>query len=711
MEELNYIIDDSAIVELFGFQNFSTSESAILELVKNAYDAKALVLRLEFKQDTLVVSDDGVGMNADDIKKYWMHIGKSNKGYQIFDEKKNTRIQAGSKGVGRFALARLGKKIKLVSKRKGFDAIIWETNWMSATVDTKTLNVKEGTTITISELKEKWTDKRIKKLCNYLELTYNDTAMSIVVSHDGVEKKIPLHFHSAEPGKNCKSVISLCFDNGLLTTVVKSDEFVDKVADLCGDIDIHNFKSVKNVNDELKVSEVGKLLGEDLRRKVYNLGKFNAIFYFNIVSTQKELERFLYKHRYTPEIIDGGIVLYRNAFSIASYEGGKDWLGLGKRSRKSPAAATHPTGLWRVRENQIVGFVCIDKKNNYYLQDLANRQGLDENEYYQIFVEIINLGLSEFERYRQSIIRKIVSKTIDQEEKETPLLDKIIKKQTSVKELSSDETKRLISEIKDTKKEQKESKKYQEETEARYKYDVRILNVLATTGLKASAIAHEMKNDMNTLNSWYELTIEALKGYGMWEDLNTPEKTKLKFRNVPKLLSDNQNATRKVALFMNTMLEDIEKRQFVVKQREVAILVNKIIETWKRDYAWIDISLNVNKTIEYCISEDVLQVIFDNLILNTVQQNSKKEHVNINIKIILKGDFLQVDYSDDGVGLDKKYEDDPMRILQVHETTRSDGHGLGMWIINNTCVMSGGEILEIKGYSGFYIRFVLGENM
>ena len=38
---------------------------------------------------------------------------------------------------------------------------------------------------------------------------------------------------------------------------------------------------------------------------------------------------------------------------------------------------------------------------------MANRQGLDENIYYQLFVEIILVGIKEFERYRQNIVRKI----------------------------------------------------------------------------------------------------------------------------------------------------------------------------------------------------------------------------------------------------------------------------------------------------------------
>ena len=37
-----------------------------------------------------------------------------------------------------------------------------------------------------------------------------------------------------------------------------------------------------------------------------------------------------------------------------------------------------------------------------------------------------------------------------------------------------------------------------------------------------------------------------------------------------------------------------------------------------------------------------------------------------------------------------------MKILEVHETTRKNGHGLGMWIVNNTITMSGGKIESIK---------------
>ena len=58
--------------------------------------------------------------------------------------------------------------------------------------------------------------------------------------------------------------------------------------------------------------------------------------------------------------------------------------------------------------------------------------------------------------------------------------------------------------------------------------------------------------------------------------------------------------------------------------------------------------------------------------------------------------------------LDKKYLEHPEKILEVHETTRKKGHGLGMWIVNNTVSMSGGEITQIEGTNGFSIEFTMG---
>ena len=71
MRKLQYVIEDNTIAELLGVQNFSTDESAILELVKNAYDAGASFVKLIFEDGRLTILDDGIGMNANDIRCKW----------------------------------------------------------------------------------------------------------------------------------------------------------------------------------------------------------------------------------------------------------------------------------------------------------------------------------------------------------------------------------------------------------------------------------------------------------------------------------------------------------------------------------------------------------------------------------------------------------------------------------------------------------------
>ena len=91
MERLKYIVEDSTIAELLGVQNFTNKESAILELVKNAYDAQANNVSITFSDRSIVIIDDGIGMSKSTICENWMHVGKSDKGYSLSGTEDNTR--------------------------------------------------------------------------------------------------------------------------------------------------------------------------------------------------------------------------------------------------------------------------------------------------------------------------------------------------------------------------------------------------------------------------------------------------------------------------------------------------------------------------------------------------------------------------------------------------------------------------------------------
>lgn len=713
MEELKYIIEDSTIAELLGVQNFTNAESAILELVKNAYDAEVLNLTIKFNENQLIIEDDGIGMNAEDIKKYWMHIGKSQKKYNIIDKNNKNRVLAGSKGLGRFALARLGESVRLFSKKENDNSVVWTTDWNSSKLDYDNTFNKNGTKIIIDNLRDKWGKRKVENLADFLQKIYNDDSMKIKLLYNNEEKVIKKYFLEPILGENCTTNINLFYDSikRNLTIEIKSDEFQEEAKKYCPNIDLKFQNFIINLSDELKGDF--DLDNNEIDTVLTEIGNFKAQFYFYIASSTQEMEKFLYKYKIIPTPLKYGIILYRNAFGISSYEGNKDWLGLGKRARKSPAAASHPTGAWRVRENQLSGMIEIDKKDNKKLQDLSNRQGLEENIYYEVFIEIINRGIKEFERYRQEIIRKIVknNKNSLKLEKKESIISKIISNPKSLEKLSIDDKKELVIELKNDRDLQIKSEKDKKEIEERYKYDVQILNVLATNGLKASSIAHEMKNDRNIIAFNNEYIIDALKEYKMWDILNTEDKTKLEYKNVPYLLDKNTITTKKILLFIDSMLDNIEKSQFQIGLKNIVDIVDKIKEIWKKDYSWINIEIKSDRNIDFELSEDILHVVFDNLILNSIQQNEEKQNLDIKIYIEQIESLIKFKYTDNGKGLEKKYLLNPKKILEVHETTRKNGHGLGMWILNNTVNISGGEILSIKGEEGFSIEFTLGRRI
>lgn len=716
MERLKYIVEDSTIAELLGVQNFTNKESAILELVKNAYDAQANNVSITFSDRSIVIIDDGIGMSKSTICENWMHVGKSDKGYSLSGTEDNDgRVLAGSKGVGRFALARLGASVNVYSSKKGEIPVKWTTDWSESILDdlTNEENLPLGTRIEISALRDRWTEKSIKNLINYLSITCNDDRMQIKI-YPNFGKGVSYIFKKPQIGKNFVTQIGLFYDASELKLyyTIKSDEFSNLAKNYCRSLDLQYFSNDVSILEELAGNtEIDSSDGE-LYSMLKELGNFSAELYFSLKApTKQDVERFCYNYSALPDRYDEGVVLYRNAFSIASFDGEKDWLGLNQRSRKSPAAATHPTGAWRVRANQLSGKVEIDKKENYQLRDLANRQGLEENEYFKLFVKIITIGIAAFERYRQAIIRSIDKKNAPKPSPTTPMIDQILRGRNKEIHLTSNETKALAQEISVVKAESKSFQDEKESTEKKYRYDVRILNVLATTGLKASSIAHELKNDRNSVSVNYQYIVEALKEYGFWEDLCSQEYTEYSYKNVPQLLSRNRAINQKIVAFMDTMLDEIEKKNFSPRSLSINSIMENIKANWMRDYASLLINLNVDESVYFETSEDIFTAIFDNLILNSWQQNKASSQIVISISIHKIGGLLKIVYEDSGVGLPPKYINDPMRILEVHESSRENGHGLGMWIVHNTIRMTGGDVISIDGHNGFHFNFELGEKL
>lgn len=122
------------IKNIIGKELINDDSVAVMELVKNSYDAGASRVDVEFKNlksdDTLnheiIISDNGKGMSKEDILHKWLNLAYSIKRVQ---NAQNNRLQAGNKGIGRFSCDRLGKKLNIFTKQKEGKIYQLQINW------------------------------------------------------------------------------------------------------------------------------------------------------------------------------------------------------------------------------------------------------------------------------------------------------------------------------------------------------------------------------------------------------------------------------------------------------------------------------------------------------------------------------------------------------------------------------------------------------
>ena len=650
-----------------------------------------------------------------------MHVGKSTRDYKDSD---TGRIFAGSKGIGRFALARLGESIDMFTKKESEIGYHWQTNWNSSEIDIDYNIASQGTRIQINELRDKWSAKSIKPLKNYISKTYRDSKMKIsimflVENGESLEEETELIWTNPKIGENYLESIAINYNskNKILSGQVLSDEFNDSVLKMTSK-NIKEYLFEQNMIDELN-KEISELIieEEDIEKQditeqmiadlLEEVGSFEGQLYFSLNSvSQVDKEKYEYKYTSLSNRFNIGVILYRNAFSIDSFEGRTDWLELSKRSTSSPAAASHPTGSWRVRRNQLSGYILIDKEENSHIEDISNRQGIVQNIHFIILKKIIDSALKEFESYRQSIIRDI-RKIKDKENRTSVIkevnienkIDSFIEQSKSIEELTIEDLVEVKNKLSEYKNKVNDITSEKNEVEENYRYEAQLLNVLATLQLKISSLSHELHNNRNTIAANPEKIEEALKRKYDWEELKSEKPSS---RNIPLLLKNLEKDLEKVLDLSDTIIDENKKERFEPREYSLEVLVEEIVEKWKTQYNWVNFKTNCTGEDIIMISYDYLMIILDNLILNSVQVNEYRKELEISVDFDYNEGKLLLEYSDNGKGLDKKYKNNPLKILNVHEGTREDGHGLGMWMVNNTVYKLNGNInidAETKGFN------------
>ncbi|MGV3204687.1 sensor histidine kinase [Streptococcus suis] len=325
---------------------------------------------------------------------------------------------------------------------------------------------------------------------------------------------------------------------------------------------------------------------------------------------------------------------------------------------------------------------------------------------------IIEQGLDCLEFFRQRIIRKISSykKEISKSEsiqdassiRANSLIEKIKKNPVSIQQFTADDANAIITEFNRKDAENEYIKQDKADIEHQFRYETQLLNVLATSQLRISSLAHELNNSRNSIQKTPDLLEKAIRSHLDWKMLEAEDIRETK--KIPYLVKQINNNNEKILRLTDTVLEEIEKKNFESKQTNLDELFEELLKKWRSQYNWVNFNINVIDNISIEISYDYFMIIFDNLILNSIQSNDSNS-LTININLSLKDNYLAIDYSDDGKGLNSKYISDPMKILEVHETSKPKGHGLGMWMVNNTIKKLNGEVTDISGCDGFNFSF------
>jgi signal transduction histidine kinase len=184
-------------LDLLGRQQIAGIPTAISELIKNAHDAYADKFDIDFlrKDDLLVLRDDGLGMTKDEFEKFWLTIGTESKfvnnktSLPPIDNSKPIRPIMGEKGIGRLAIASIGKQVLIISKAKlrdkDYPMVVALINW--ELFELPGINL-EDITIPIKEFEDLPTRENIDSIKNEIIASLDDLLKQDIILKDNYDK-------------------------------------------------------------------------------------------------------------------------------------------------------------------------------------------------------------------------------------------------------------------------------------------------------------------------------------------------------------------------------------------------------------------------------------------------------------------------------------------------------------------------------------------
>lgn len=736
---------------LLGRESIARVDSAVNELIKNTYDADSEVCILSFniENDEIYIIDNGVGMTETTILEEWMFIGTDKKKTDFKSEK--NRIKAGEKGIGRFALDKLGSICEMYTKhRESENVIYWRNNWDNFEQSDKTIeqieaeydflpyeklhqavpkflssflndlnkdegiNFDNGTILKITNLRQKWTKNDIEtitKSLGFLIPPVEQEDQSFQIFYQESIDDVPAKVSNPIGDEFDYKLFASFEDNEFKIRMERnefnirsfSDDIFESIAFKKQGYTKHDFER-NSFEFVYSISELLNTKSEQLINSVKQIGPFKFSYVFmKLLMNKNDKEIFKYK-----DISDkrqiwmneyAGIKIYRDNFWVKPY-GDKDsesfdWLNLDARRAENPDGIGNPSQRWKVRNLQGQGTLFISRIFNSEILDKSSREGIIENNVFSAMKTIIIAIISLFEKDRAYIGRYLKE-----------YYDKINEKQR-IKEEGLKLAKKIVqSKTKGTKEYTPETKlaetiEIQAEKEKELIAEINSYRTLATNGLITTSIAHDLKSIQTTLKS-RSITLKRLIDQN---DVELRDEMLLALKDNDLLLHSW------ISVLTEQQKSDKRKR----KKCDVSDVINRLVKLMKPIAEFKQTTINYLRPLpiyKRALESDFDAIIY-NLIINSIEafEKSTIERVTREIRIELfeKDNKITIKYSDNGDGVSGIFKD-PYDIFIYGQTSKLNasgkqiGTGMGMYIVASTINEYQGQYEIEKFKDGFELK-------
>lgn len=387
------------LLVLLGEQLITNEIIAIVELVKNSYDADATQVDVilnnvtDIEEGQILIKDNGTGMSLDTILNVWLEPGTE---YRKTQREKGERTKKferpflGEKGVGRFAAHKLGTLVRVITRMEGepLETLV-EVDWTrfeknvyldEVPVYWERRNPKvflgksHGTQIVIDNLRTAWTDEMALSLAQKLMALQSPFRERMGFSINLETPDFPLLSIKIRP-------IEEILENPIYSLKGKVNEKGVFIGEYRFQYPALKLKRVSPISEDIKG------LGESI------CGPFDVRFHvwdLDPTTLKETVTTRTYRDYIQPHT---GIRLYRDGFRVWPFgEPGDDWLGLDARRVNNPTKC--------LSNNQIIGIVEISHTKNPQLRDKTDREGLIDNKQFQDFKSLVlsSLNILEIER-------------------------------------------------------------------------------------------------------------------------------------------------------------------------------------------------------------------------------------------------------------------------------------------------------------------------